>query len=245
VRALAAFALLLIAGTLHAQAEPACAELNRLYQEKYIDDFSLSRGFYEFGESDAFECDGFDKNYIMARAFHDFDALRPVNDRDEDYYASVSEVLNLVDDQLRYVPSLTRFPLAEARTFHEGALSAIFYTDKMIRSKERFRPTYTLVHEARHTLKHKLGISDEPGHIVCTRGKHIGKRVCDEVLAKEADLVRGSGNSHEFLFLIYVRNHPNASETIRREAKEQLSYLVANMFNRLEPGILEYYGVRP
>jgi hypothetical protein len=233
----------LLAGSTQIFARPICAELNDLYQNKYIEDFALNRGAFDFWEEDRFECDGTDKNFIMARAIHDLFELQPVHSDRANYYADVSQVLQLVKGQLKYTRTLVQHPDAEARTFRDGALSAIFFTDKMIRSKERFRPTYTLVHEARHTLKGKPGIPDDPGHIVCTQGKHVGKRACDALLTKEEDLVWGSGNSHEFLFLISVRDHPAASEQIRQEIEAQLSYLTTHMFNQLEPGILQYYQV--
>ncbi|MBW8640280.1 hypothetical protein K1W69_24010 [Hoeflea sp. WL0058] len=234
-------------GCLPALAEPSCEVLNDLYQNKYIEDFSINRGAFDFGREARFDCGGFDRNFIMARAIHDLETLKPVKGDDPDYYSDVSQVMNLPNNMMSYVDALVHWPDAEARTMHEGPASAIFYTDRMIRSRERFRPTYSLVHEARHTLKHKefngQPIPDEPGHVLCTRGKHQGKRACDARLSKEDELVWGSGNSHEFLFLIFVRDHPNASKQIRREAREQLSYLATHMFNALDPGILHYYGV--
>lgn len=231
-----------------AQADPTCTELNRLYVDKYIAAFSIDRQSFGFPENSQFNCDGYDKNFIIARAIHDLEILKPINKDDPNYYQDISQVMSLPDNRLGYFKAFSKLPSIEAKVFNDGARSAIFYTDRMIRSSERFRPTYTLVHEARHTIKGKTfsgqKVPDEPGHIACTRGKHKGKLSCDLRLSKEADLIWGSGNSHEFLFLIFVRDHPNASSLIKQEARDQLSYLATHMFNELEPGILSYYNVK-
>jgi hypothetical protein len=243
-RAFPVLLCLLSAYSLPAHAKPSCKELNRLYLQKYIDDFSIDRQLYEVSKNTRFRCDGFDKNYILARAINDLDTLRPVKADVPDYYDAVSQVLNLEGTALRYIPNLAQFPNASAKVYNDGNLAVIFVTDSLIRSKRRFRMTYTLVHEVRHTLKKKPGVTDEPDHIMCTRGKFRGVRACDKSLSKESKLAWGSGNSHEFLYLLTVRNHPRASAKIKREIESQLSYLATHMFNKLEPGILDYYDVR-
>lgn len=247
MKVVAAFFTSYLVVCMPAIAEPSCNELNHLYQSKYIGDFSVNREAFAFNRHARFQCGGFDRNYILARAIHDLETLEPRQESDPNYYNDISQVMRLPGNRLSYVGKLVHYPDAEARTIHEGSAAAIFYTDRMIQSDERFRPTYTLVHEARHTIKHKVfngqRVPDEPGHIVCTRGKHKGKRVCDARLTNEADLVWGSGNSHEFLFLIFIRDHPKASKKIRREANEQLSYLATHMFNQLDQGILGHYNV--
>ena len=233
-----------------ALAETSCDELNTLYIDKYVSDFSLHAKSFEIDELEnkAFSCDKPNKNYILARAINDLDLWRPTKPNDPDYYELVSQVLNLQGTDLRYIPLLKNFPNNTARTIHDGGSTFLFLTDNYTNSSERIRPTYTLVHEARHTLKGKSInghiISDEPGHVTCTRGKHKGLRVCDDVLGSFETLVAGSGNSHEFLFLLYIRSHPHTSKLVKQEAQEQLNYLATHMFNTLESGILKHYKVQ-
>lgn len=222
-----------------------CAELNSKYLTKYVADFSINLATFEIdpAASPLFSCDGFDKNYILARAINDLDILRPVSSNQPDYYALVSQTLKLDGTSVRYFSKLKNFPGRTARTVHDGELAAIFLLDNYMNSSERIRPTYTLVHEARHTLKGKPGYANEPGHVACMRGKNRGERACDQLLAKEDVLIAGSGNSYEFLFLLTLRDHPKASALMKKEAQEQLNYLATNLFNEIEPGILKYYRI--
>lgn len=217
-----------------------CDELNNIYIDKYVDDFSIHQDSFEINSLilEPFSCETPNKNFILARAIHDLDSLKPQTETDPDFYRIVSEVLNLPGTSLRYISKLSNRPEATASTFVDGDLASIFILDTFVNSSERIRPTYTIVHEARHTIR------GEPGHLKCTRGKHKGKDVCDLRLGKEELLVYGSGNSFEFLFLLYLRSHPEATAVMKEEAQSQLNYLATHMFNELEPGILDYYQIQ-
>lgn len=224
--------------------ETDCDELNRLYFERYIDDFSIDEDSFAvlMVPAGGFRCDGRDRNFIMARAINDLDRLRPLaGEAMPDYYATVSSALTADGNRLRYIPKLANRPDSTASTFVDGELASIFVTDAFIDSGERTRPTYTLVHEARHLpVRDSTGrvVLDDPGHMICRRGANQGRDVCDEGLTSRDDLARGSGNSHEFLFLLHLRDHPRASPVMRREASAQLSYLARNLFNRIDRAFL-------
>ena len=113
----------------------------------------------------------------------------------------------------------------------------------MTRHVSGIRPAYSLVHEARHTIFMLPDQSDAPDHVTCTYGRNKGLRVCDQTLGREHLLRYGGGNSHEFLFLVYLRDHPNALPKWKREAQVHLQYLADHMFNKHEKGILRYYGL--
>ncbi len=239
-------------------AETSCAELNRLYLTKYIDDFSIDTKTFEINRSRkrVFKCNGQDKNFVLARAINDLDRLRPYKEAQTDFYNMLKMVFQMPGVSIRYDKNLGSVGSGDARieatAFSEpdGSRSTLVLSELLMTRGKRFRATYLLVHEVRHLIyKKKLPdgrvIPDEPRHVVCTRGKHAGKklRVCDEVLTFDNRMAFGSGNSYEFSYLVFVRDHPLASMAIKTEARQHLRYLASHMFNRLEPGILGHYRV--
>ncbi|MBO6717674.1 MAG: hypothetical protein JJ913_06935 [Rhizobiaceae bacterium] len=255
--AVIAFAALAAVG---ARAEQSCPDLNRAYVERYVPDFHIDPAPHFFDidldTHDNFRCDGRDRNHLLARAIGDLDSWRPFEDEQTDFYDMLKLILSLGENAIRYTSSLDKDGAGtrtEAQVFfdeNDPSRSAVFLTDNFFSNGKRLRPTYSLVHEARHTIKHKLlpdgrALPDEPGHVVCTRGLHAGRgrKVCDAVLDFEAQMAFGSGNSYEFMFLVFVRDHPQVPQPIKDEAQQHLSYLATHMFNEIVPGTLEHYGV--
>lgn len=231
-------AAVLFAGAAQA-AEPSCETLNRLYDNRYVGDFAIDWETFEIGFSlPLFDCVEGDKNYVLAKAIYDLERLRPSSENEPDWYAEVSALLVEPGNMIRYIPEINLAPNSTARTVRDGDQAAIFILDAYVHSTERLRPAYVLVHEAFHLRR------DDPGHVVCVAGVNAGKRVCDERLGGPATLSRGSGNSHEFLFLLDVRDSVAATPEMKRNAQQQLQYLADNMFNSVDADASHRYGLK-
>ncbi|MCT4556662.1 MAG: hypothetical protein N4A61_01255 [Pelagimonas sp.] len=230
--------------------EPDCDTLNHLYATQYIEDFHVNRRTFEIDIAmPIFECTGNDKNYKLARAIHDIDVLGKNESAGPDWYAMVAMVMDLTGGEILYHEKFKSDPYIDGTVIYDDEFDevSLFFTKRIFQDTERTRVTYSLIHEVRHmiinlTINGKE-VPDEPQHVTCTQGRFKGQIGCDEVLGFLDTLKEGSGNSYEFQYLIYMRDHPDASPLMKKEARAQLRYLVRNMFNRIEPGALEHWGV--
>ncbi len=131
---------------------PRCADLNKLYNDKFHPDMNLR---WAVGE---FSCDG-DAVHSVAKAF--FDVYKP--GIDTDYYGWVRKVTTgfTYDMKCKYY------------AFNSGG--EVTLCNKFFHSDDEGRAA-TIVHEAAHSR------GGDAGHVTCTRGSNKGKDSCDQKL---------------------------------------------------------------
>jgi len=209
------FSLIFLLFGLQVVASVSCDELNRLWKDKYYDEFHIA------WEKQEFSCPS-----DLARIVESFYYLENIKFRANnsgyapDYYTWIKETV----PGFTYEKKDSNFPdldvIASSCRGCMITLFDIFAKDTDVMSRVR-----TIIHEGRHTQL------NDPGHSNCTKGAMKGKYACDNEFVSSG--WGGSGYNYGFRFLWWLHDSSYGHDLARETARYKMQWSITNRFNHV------------